>query len=423
MDLMRRPGSCASEGPGGVATAPNRRSCPRPTRPAGDLRRELLKPAYNDQDLLQRLLDWIGRRIDGAVAAASGTPPLTWFALTAIGLGLVVGLVLLLRRAERSRRPRESSERRAHLRVGPRGRAPSPSRARAGRGAIRRRGRRRLPRPGARAGRARPSRRPPGRHRPRGRPPRSATTYPEQRGQVRTAPTSSTPSGTASARATREQAVAVLAIDADAAQPPMTTLADDSGTRPRAPTSSGWRRHRSSILDRHHAGRGGRGCRPHQPAVRPGPAPTTPTTPGPAAPRRSPACSTTRVSRSTSSARPPSSTDAGARAGRHRGGDLLEQPRAEHGRATPQRRRRRPDRRGRPVLGPARRRSGSTAASPRAWTQPTTSPPAATTRLRRADDRGRRRLGTARRGTTTALLRPLAGASATGSRCSAPDSC
>lgn len=66
------------------------------------LRRELLKPEYHDQNLLQRLLGWIERRLDGTIDAASGTPALTWFAATAIGLALVVALALLARRVRRS---------------------------------------------------------------------------------------------------------------------------------------------------------------------------------------------------------------------------------------------------------------------------------------------------------------------------------
>ncbi len=85
-----------------------------PLQPGADdarsaLRRELLKPEYNEQDLLQRVLDWIGRRITGTVDAASSTPPLTWFAITAIGLALVVGLVLLLRGVRGSGHERSSS--------------------------------------------------------------------------------------------------------------------------------------------------------------------------------------------------------------------------------------------------------------------------------------------------------------------------
>ncbi len=63
-----------------------------------------MRPEYNDQHLLQRLLTWLERRIDATVSAASGTPSLTWLAITAIALGLGVALVLLLSRARRSAR-------------------------------------------------------------------------------------------------------------------------------------------------------------------------------------------------------------------------------------------------------------------------------------------------------------------------------
>lgn len=79
---------------------------PSPDDARGALRRELLKPEYNDQNLLQRLLDAISRRIERTVDSASGTPSLTWFALTVIALALVAALVLLLSRARRSARQR-----------------------------------------------------------------------------------------------------------------------------------------------------------------------------------------------------------------------------------------------------------------------------------------------------------------------------
>lgn len=79
---------------------------PTPDEARGDLIGELTRPEYNDQDVLQRLLDWVQRRIDGTVAGASALPALTWLAVTVIAVGLLVALVLLLSRAQRTARRR-----------------------------------------------------------------------------------------------------------------------------------------------------------------------------------------------------------------------------------------------------------------------------------------------------------------------------
>ncbi|WP_137295443.1 DUF4129 domain-containing protein [Nocardioides dongxiaopingii] len=70
------------------------------------LQTELAKPDYYDDDLLQRLLDWIDRRISGAIDGASSVPPLTWFAITVLVVGLVGGVALLLSRARTTARRR-----------------------------------------------------------------------------------------------------------------------------------------------------------------------------------------------------------------------------------------------------------------------------------------------------------------------------
>ena len=77
---------------------------PSPDDARGALRRELLDPQYYDQDLLQRILDWLQRRIDGTVEGASSLPALTWLAITAVVVGLTISLGLLLSRARRSAR-------------------------------------------------------------------------------------------------------------------------------------------------------------------------------------------------------------------------------------------------------------------------------------------------------------------------------
>lgn len=68
------------------------------------LRRELVRPEYHDRDVLQQLLDRLGRLVDGAVDAASGTPPVSTFAAMVAFLLLALGLAWLLSRARRTAR-------------------------------------------------------------------------------------------------------------------------------------------------------------------------------------------------------------------------------------------------------------------------------------------------------------------------------
>lgn len=82
-----------------------------PLDPSGDearrlLRGELADPAYVQDDLLRRVLDWIGRQIDGSVEGARGTPPLTWFAITLVVVLVVGTLGYLLTRARTTARDR-----------------------------------------------------------------------------------------------------------------------------------------------------------------------------------------------------------------------------------------------------------------------------------------------------------------------------
>ena len=82
-----------------------------PLDPSGDegrslLRTELLHSEYHQQNLWQRLLDWLGRLFDRAVGAASG---LSWFSLFVallIGVLLLAGLLMVLSRLRRDRRQR-----------------------------------------------------------------------------------------------------------------------------------------------------------------------------------------------------------------------------------------------------------------------------------------------------------------------------
>lgn len=90
----------------------------RPLDPSGDearslLRRELLSPEYHEQNLLERLRNWLERRIDGGVSSASDTPALQTFATMLVVLLLVAGLVFVVTRARRT--ARAAQERRSVL--------------------------------------------------------------------------------------------------------------------------------------------------------------------------------------------------------------------------------------------------------------------------------------------------------------------
>ena len=86
---------------------------PTPDEARSLLRRELLAPDYHDQDLVQRLLTWLERLVNRGVATASGAPPLQTLAVMVLAVALVAGLALLLSRARRS--PRAPADRRSVL--------------------------------------------------------------------------------------------------------------------------------------------------------------------------------------------------------------------------------------------------------------------------------------------------------------------
>jgi uncharacterized protein DUF4129 len=88
---------------------------PPPLHPSGAegrrlLRAELLHGEYHRANLFQRLLDWLGRRLDGGVGAASGSSWATTLATMAVVALLVIGLVWVLSRLGRDRRRRAESE-------------------------------------------------------------------------------------------------------------------------------------------------------------------------------------------------------------------------------------------------------------------------------------------------------------------------
>jgi hypothetical protein len=75
-----------------------------------ELRRELLKPEYHQQNLAQQIYDWIVRRIYDGLDAASEAPPLSTFAAMVLLVGLVALLVYLVSQARRTARTRSSSQ-------------------------------------------------------------------------------------------------------------------------------------------------------------------------------------------------------------------------------------------------------------------------------------------------------------------------
>ena len=77
------------------------------------LRRELLHPEYHQQNLLQQLLDWLGRKIGGVLDRASQAPPLSTFMAMVLFVALALALAWLASRARRT--ARDKDERRAVL--------------------------------------------------------------------------------------------------------------------------------------------------------------------------------------------------------------------------------------------------------------------------------------------------------------------
>jgi hypothetical protein len=86
----------------------------RPLDPSPDearslMRRELLNPEYYQDNLIQRLLDWLVRQLDRGISAAVDLPAASAFAAMLIAVLLVGGLVWLVSRAQRTARlPRKA---------------------------------------------------------------------------------------------------------------------------------------------------------------------------------------------------------------------------------------------------------------------------------------------------------------------------
>lgn len=82
---------------------------PTPEQGRDLMRRELLDPAYH-QDVTQRLLAWLQRRLLDVLDAASGAPPLSAFAAMAVGLLLVLALVWLATRGRTASQRRSGAD-------------------------------------------------------------------------------------------------------------------------------------------------------------------------------------------------------------------------------------------------------------------------------------------------------------------------
>jgi hypothetical protein len=81
---------------------------PHPEEAESLLRRELLRPEYHDQNLLQRILTWIDRQVNNGLDAASGAPPLSTFVAMVVLLLLAGGLAWLLSRARATARAEQA---------------------------------------------------------------------------------------------------------------------------------------------------------------------------------------------------------------------------------------------------------------------------------------------------------------------------
>ena len=85
-----------------------------PLRPSGGegrslLRRELLRPEYNDRALITRFVEWLREQLTKGVDVASGSPPFTTFAAMVLFVVLTGALVWLVSRARTSSRARAAS--------------------------------------------------------------------------------------------------------------------------------------------------------------------------------------------------------------------------------------------------------------------------------------------------------------------------
>ncbi len=77
---------------------------PPPDEGESLLRRELIKPEYHEQNVVEQILRWVDRQISRSLDAASGTPPLSAVAAMVVLLLLVGAIVWMLSRARATAR-------------------------------------------------------------------------------------------------------------------------------------------------------------------------------------------------------------------------------------------------------------------------------------------------------------------------------
>lgn len=78
-----------------------------PLDPSGDearrlLRRELADPKYYDADILQRLSDWLDRLVNDTIDGVSASGPLSALLGIVVALALVAAIILIVSRARRT---------------------------------------------------------------------------------------------------------------------------------------------------------------------------------------------------------------------------------------------------------------------------------------------------------------------------------
>jgi hypothetical protein len=102
---------------------------PSPDEARSGLRRELLRPEYHEQDVVERILTRVQRWLDGLLGAADGTPALSAAAAIVVAVLLVVGIGFVLSRIRSA--PRATGEAGAVLTGGTVSAAELRARARA----------------------------------------------------------------------------------------------------------------------------------------------------------------------------------------------------------------------------------------------------------------------------------------------------
>ena len=71
------------------------------------LRRELLRPEYHQQNVLQQVFTWLQRKVNSGINRASEAPPLSTFLTMVIFVALALALAWLISRARRTATARE----------------------------------------------------------------------------------------------------------------------------------------------------------------------------------------------------------------------------------------------------------------------------------------------------------------------------